>query len=60
MAHEHDAADMTPPAWSLSEPLADPWVPAHPFLSPARVRALTPAWLSRRNIFVPARDLVTA
>ena len=59
-AHELEAAGLQAPAWSLREPLADPWMPAHPFLSPDRVRAQTPEWLSRQNIYVPARDLVTA
>jgi transcriptional regulator with XRE-family HTH domain len=59
-AHELEAAGLQAPAWSLREPLADPWMPAHPFLSPDRVRAQTPRWLSRHNIYVPARDLVTA
>ena len=59
-AHELEAAGLQAPAWSLREPLADPWMPAHPFLSPDRVRAQTPEWLSHQNIYVPARDLVTA
>ncbi len=60
VAHEVDAAGATAPAWSHRAPLADPWFPEHPFLSPDRVRVLTPHWLSRQNIYVPARDLVTA
>jgi len=60
VAHELEAAGLEAPAWSLREPLADPWMPEHPFLSPDRVRAQTPGWLSRQNIYVPARDLVTA
>ncbi len=59
-ARTFDAADLEPPAWTIRQPLTDPWTPAHPFLSPDRVRAQTPDWLSRQNIFVPARDLVTA
>ncbi len=35
-------------------------MPEHPFLSSDRVAAQTPDWLRRLNIFVPARDLVTA
>jgi len=54
------AAGLEAPAWARRQPLADPWMPAHPFLSPDRVRAQTPDWLSRQNIYVPARDLVTA
>lgn len=59
-AHELEAAGLEAPAWGLRQPLADPWMPEHPFLSPDRVRAQTPAWLSKQNIYVPARDLVTA
>lgn len=60
VAHELEAAGLEAPPWSLREPLADPWLPEHPFLSPDRVRAQTPDWLRRHNIYVPARDLVTA
>lgn len=59
-AHELEAAGLEAPAWGRRQPLADPWMPEHPFLSPDRVRAQTPAWLSKQNIYVPARDLVTA
>lgn len=60
VAHELEAAGLEAPLWSLREPLADPWLPEHPFLSPDRVRAQSPDWLRRQNIYVPARDLVTA
>jgi hypothetical protein len=60
VAHQLEAAGLEAPAWSLRQPLTDPWMPEHPFLSPDRVRAQTPDWLSRQNIYVPARDLVTA
>jgi len=59
-AHEIERAGLPAPAWTLGHPLEDPWMPDHPFLTPERVRAQTPDWLSRRNIYVPARDLVTA
>lgn len=59
-AHTFEEADQTPPAWTTMPPLASPWSPEHPFLSPDRVRDLTPEWLRRRNLYVPARDLVTA
>ena len=60
VAHEHECAALEPPAWVLRRSLPDPWIPEHPFLSPDRVRAQTPDWLRRQNIYVPARDLVTA
>ena len=57
---EFRRAGRAAPSWSEAERLGDPWVPEHPFLSPARVRAQTPEWLSRLNVYVPARDLSTA
>lgn len=58
--HEFEAAGRTPPTWTNAAPLDRPWAPAHPFLSPERAKAQTPEWLRALNIFVPARDLVTA
>lgn len=60
VSHEFERVGLGAPTWALNHPLRDPWVPEHPFLSPERVRAQTPDWLRRRNIYVPARDLVTA
>ncbi|WP_369054377.1 helix-turn-helix domain-containing protein [Kineococcus terrestris] len=59
-AHEHEAAGHEVPAWAAPQPLPEPWLPPHPFLSPERVRAQTPPWLQRVNVFVPRRDLITA
>lgn len=59
-AHEFEVAGLDPSAWSVRERLAEPWMPEHPFLDPERVRAQTPDWVRRQNIFVAARDLVTA
>ncbi len=59
--HEFEQAGLTPPSWAADRtPLAQPWMPDHPFLSRERIEALTPEWLRERNIFVPQRDLVTA
>lgn len=58
--HEFDRAGIQPPAWTAADPLPEPWAPEHPFLSPDRVKAQTPAWLRAMNIYVPERDLVTA
>ena len=60
VAHELESAGLDAPTWSIRSSLPTPWTPEHPFLTPDRVRAQTPDWLSRRNIYVPARDLVTA
>ena len=57
---EFERASLEPPAWSAPERLSDPWVPGHPFLEPDQVIALTPDFLRDLNVFVPARDLVTA
>lgn len=59
-AHEFETSERAAPAWTITEPLPEPWILHHPFLAPDRVEAQTPDWLRRRNIFVPARDLVTA
>jgi hypothetical protein len=59
-AHEFEKAAEDPPDWTLIEALADPWIPEHPFLERDEIVKQTPAYLSRANIFVPARDLVTA
>jgi hypothetical protein len=58
--HEFEDAGRTAPEWTDIEPLDEPWVPEHPFLSRERAIAKTPDWLGRLNIFVPDRDLVTA
>ncbi len=58
--HEFGHANGSPPAWTRTKPLAEPWLPEHPFLSPERIKAQTPDWLRQLNIYVPERDLVTA
>ncbi|WP_193604579.1 hypothetical protein [Nocardioides dongkuii] len=58
-AHEYERFDREAPGWTSVEPLETPWIPEHPFLSPARVEAQTPSWLRTLNIYVPARDLIT-
>ncbi|TCC57119.1 XRE family transcriptional regulator [Kribbella pittospori] len=59
-AHEFEAAGEDPPEWTKVEVLSDPWVPEHPFLDRDEIIEQTPDYLARANIFVPARDLVTA
>lgn len=58
--HEFEAARRSVPDWAICEPLDQPWVPEHPFLTPERAITQTPDWLRALNIFVPNRDLVTA
>lgn len=58
--HEHHQAGLPAPAWANVDPLPHPWTPAHPFLTPDRVKAQTPDWLNPYNIHIPARDLITA
>lgn len=60
VTHEFETAGLEAPRWAIREPLPEPWMPDHPFLTPERVRAKTPDWLRRQNIYVAARDLVTA
>ncbi|WP_331852201.1 helix-turn-helix domain-containing protein [Nocardioides baekrokdamisoli] len=58
--HAFDESDLEPPTWTQERVLTQAWIPDHPFLDEPRVIAQTPAWLAAQNIFVPARDLVTA
>ncbi|MEV4266403.1 helix-turn-helix transcriptional regulator [Kribbella sp. NPDC049584] len=59
-AHEFEAAGEKPPDWTNVEALRDPWIPEHPFLDHDEIIEQTPEYLSRLNVFVPERDLVTA
>jgi hypothetical protein len=59
-AHEFEEAGEDPPQWSQVEALSEPWIPEHPFLTRDEIIEQTPDYLARANIFVPARDLVTA
>lgn len=59
-AHEFEQAGLEAPEWTVVDALAEPWGFPHPFLSDDRVRAQTPPWLAEWNIYLPARDLVTA
>ncbi|MCW2814409.1 MAG: hypothetical protein JWN84_1864 [Nocardioides sp.] len=59
-AQEYERLGLDAPGWTRVEPLETPWMPEHPFLSPTRVEAQTPQWLRRLNVYVPARDMVTA
>jgi transcriptional regulator with XRE-family HTH domain len=59
-AHEFRAAGEAPPGWTDVEPLPAPWIPEHPFLERDEIIEQTPDYLAQANIFVPARDLVTA
>lgn len=61
VTHEFEEAGRPAPDWAAAAaPPAEAWMPEHPFLDVERVKAQTPVWLSERNIYVPARDLVTA
>jgi transcriptional regulator with XRE-family HTH domain len=59
-AHEFRTAGEDPPEWTKVDALPDPWIPEHPFLEPDEIIEQTPGHLAQLNIFVPARDLVTA
>ncbi|TCO35210.1 hypothetical protein EV652_10189 [Kribbella steppae] len=59
-AHEFEAAGEDPPDWTRNKALPDPWIPKHPFMEREEIIEETPDYLARVNIFVPARDLVTA
>ncbi len=60
-AHEFDAVGEALPGWCATVTRLDaPWISVHPFLDPHEVVAATPTFLAAHNIFVPARDLVSA
>jgi transcriptional regulator with XRE-family HTH domain len=59
-AHEFRKAGEVPPGWTDVEALPEPWIPEHPFLERDEIIEQTPEYLAQANIFVPARDLVTA
>ncbi|MBL7488908.1 helix-turn-helix transcriptional regulator [Frankia sp. AgB1.9] len=57
---EFDAAGIEAPVWCRPKRLPEAWIPRHPFLTHVEVIAKTPEFLKELNVFVPARDLVTA
>lgn len=60
VASEFERVGLMAPAWSGVTRLEEAWMPEHPFLDPEQIKARTPDWLRELNIYVPARDLVTA
>ena len=60
IGHEFTRAGLDQPSWTRREPLPGGWSFPSALLGPDEVRAATPDWLARLNVFVPARDLVTA
>lgn len=59
-AHEFESAGMTAPPWAQHARMDDDWLLASPLLDDDEVRRATPGWLSERNVYIAARDLVTA
>jgi transcriptional regulator with XRE-family HTH domain len=59
-AHEFETAGEAPPEWTKNKTLPAPWIPSHPFLNQDEIINQTPKYLAQANIFIPARDLVTA
>ena len=60
IGHAFAERGIRPPQWTNVGALETAWQPPHPFLDPTEVRERTPRWLAEANIYVPARDLVTA
>ncbi len=59
--HEFDQAGLPAPRWTQStNRLDDEWVLDTPRLTDAQIKQQTPSWLAERNIFIAAKDLVTA
>lgn len=60
VGHEFNEAGLPAPRWTATEPLDSEWVLDTPRLTEAQIKEQTPAWLAERNIFIAAKDLVTA
>lgn len=58
--HQFEIVGRPAPEWTYADPLPQPWIPEHPFLTPERAKAKAPEWLRELNIYIPERDLVTA
>lgn len=58
--HEFDEAGLPAPKWTHAERLDGEWVLDTPQLTDAQIKQQTPQWLAERNIFIAAKDLVTA
>jgi transcriptional regulator with XRE-family HTH domain len=60
VSREFNEAGLTAPKWTATERLDSEWVLDTPRLTEAEIKQQTPAWLAERNIFIAAKDLVTA
>lgn len=60
VAEEFRAAGLEAPRWTHSARLDLAWVLDTPRLTEDEIRRQTPEWLAERNIFIAAKDLVTA
>jgi len=60
VGHEFCEAGLRPPRWTATDPLESAWVLDTPRLTEEQIMAQTPGWLADRNIFIAAKDLVTA
>lgn len=60
VSREFSEAGMTAPKWTAAERLDIEWILHTPRLTAAEVKQQTPTWLAERNIFIAAKDLVTA
>ena len=60
VGHEFNEAGLPAPRWTVTEPLDSEWVLDTPRLTEAQIKEQTPPWLAERNIFIAAKDLVTA
>lgn len=60
VGREFTNAGLAAPKWTDAERLDTEWVLDTPRLTEAEIKQQTPDWLAERNIFIAAKDLITA
>ena len=60
VGREFDEAGVTAPRWTHGQRLDHEWVLDTPRLTEDEIKRQTPPWLADRNIYIAAKDLVTA
>ena len=60
VSHEFGQAGLPAPKWTGAARLNSAWVLDTPRLTEVEIKQQTPEWLAERNIYIAAKDLVTA